>query len=1081
MDHGATFEDVRRAWKAGDSELSDLVVALATAPAERPPAPGTPPPREGAPTYAAWLSEIKSRYFARKPQEEQARLRVEGMKALEAADVEVPLPDRVRLHEIVLGLWADASGGESFVAREALLAILARVPLVYGPWRALKRIFKEAEAKGDLEVLGVLTARFDAAFATGASAVGDVSRITLGYLVRRGWRALRRRAEALPATYADAAVLVLSAYGDETSWSGTWVANHILYHDTKKYSRRRFTYGRRTPGSFTQHRYAADLWRRSPRPLFTLLERARSEQARAFATASLKADFRAVLREVDPAWVVRLMRIPSAAIHELVVWLLGNSPSFDQASFRKLGLHEPVLDLLESPSNEARAYAAAYARAHARDIELDRLIRLANNTHPEVQKLARDLLADRDPRKDVGLDAWGLLLGTPMGHELAATALRKHFGAKELSPAWFKERLLSDNAKVFELASELLPKVHAVKDLGPDFFRDVCDDERLTGNAARFALAELSRFPMADVGVEFLRRALLHPVTSGGIRAWIAEDRVAPRDLGAGYWKALGYEPSWKTDPWINALLASGRSWAKSLAWNSSLSDLALSLLRDVRKFSPDELGFEWLMQLAARTEESYRSFAVDYIAKAFVPADFAPKEEAPAAAKAAPKAADLGGKSFLFTGKLATMQRGDAQKKVTGANGKNASSVNAKLDYLVIGDEGSPLYGAGKKGSKQVDAEKLVAQGAPIKIISETAFLQMLAGEERTFSAGSIERGCERLWSLLTEPGAEDLPLRKLALQYMRRHHPDICLAETDRPVDPGAEIPASFLTFERMRPLFFEARATLRAFALDVARWELSRWSPKLDALLDLCEGPHADVRAFVEKALFAGAEKEHDRYRIPRASLTADGVYLFCESQNEAARRLGMKLLTAHAHLAAPAELFRLSESPDRQIVAMVIKTLWSLYRDKHMTRGWKPAPGAVVTVGKKGEKAAEIKPVEAPPARPSGRPASDQALYDFLRRALFTIPPGRMAAAAAASAAPATSSGAASKPGKRVRPLPTRRSKIMIIESMRDLAIEDAAFAGVVGPLFDELLASSGASERAACLVAKTRIHKARRAD
>jgi hypothetical protein len=88
---------------------------------------------------------------------------------------------------------------------------------------------------------------------------------------------------------------------------------------------------------------------------------------------------------------------------------------------------------------------------------------------------------------------------------------------------------------------------------------------------------------------------------------------------------------------------------------------------------------------------------------KAFLPADFAPKKEEPKPepkAKAAPATIDLKGQSFLFTGKLATMQRGDATKKVTAANGKNASSVNAKLDYLVIGDEGSPLYGAGRRSA---------------------------------------------------------------------------------------------------------------------------------------------------------------------------------------------------------------------------------------------------------------------------------------------------------------------------------------------------------------------------------------------
>ncbi len=229
---------------------------------------------------------------------------------------------------------------------------------------------------------------------------------------------------------------------------------------------------------------------------------------------------------------------------------------------------------------------------------------------------------------------------------------------------------------------------------------------------------------------------------------------------------------------------------------------------------------------------------------KAFVPADFAPKEDAapPATAASAPSQVDLQGKSFLFTGKLATMTRAQSEGKVTAANGKNAGTVNAKLDYLVIGDDGSPLYGAGRKGSKQLAAEKLVGQGAAIKIISETAFLQMLAGEQRTFSADRTTAGCDTLWTMATEPGPVDAPLRLFALLYLRRHHNDISLALTDRPVDPGAEVPAEYLSFDRVKAVLADPRRELRAFALELARWELARWQPPIEAIVALCESPHA-----------------------------------------------------------------------------------------------------------------------------------------------------------------------------------------------------------------------------------------------
>jgi hypothetical protein len=99
------------------------------------------------------------------------------------------------------------------------LQVIARVPLAYGPWRALKRIFKEAEARNDTEIYGALAARLDMALA-GWQRI-DVSRATLAYLVRRAWRFLRRLGTRLPACYADACVDFLANYTSDTNWSRT--------------------------------------------------------------------------------------------------------------------------------------------------------------------------------------------------------------------------------------------------------------------------------------------------------------------------------------------------------------------------------------------------------------------------------------------------------------------------------------------------------------------------------------------------------------------------------------------------------------------------------------------------------------------------------------------------------------------------------------------------------------------------------------------------------------------------------------------------------------------------------------------
>ncbi len=69
------------------------------------------------------------------------------------------------------------------------------------------------------------------------------------------------------------------------------------------------------------------------------------------------------------------------------------------------------------------------------------------------------------------------------------------------------------------------------------------------------------------------------------------------------------------------------------------------------------------------------------------------------------------------------------------------------------------------------------------------------------------------------------------------------------------------------------------------------------------------------------------------------------------------------------------------------------------------------------------------------------------------------------------------GKESKKGIVVKPLSTRKAKLSLIEVIRDFAIEDKDFAVEVSPLLTKFTKSLGLSEKAACLVAITRIQKA----
>jgi len=90
-------------------------------------------------------------------------------------------------------------------------------------------------------------------------------------------------------------------------------------------------------------------------------------------------------------------------------------------------------------------------------------------------------------------------------------------------------------------------------------------------------------------------------------------------------------------------------------------------------------------------------------------------------------------GTSFVFVGKLNKMTREQARLVVKSMGGICPSGVSENLDYLVLGDENSPLYGRGDKKPKQLKAEALIDAGAPIAIITEEEFMSMVESEVAT------------------------------------------------------------------------------------------------------------------------------------------------------------------------------------------------------------------------------------------------------------------------------------------------------------------------------------------------------------
>ena len=224
---------------------------------------------------------------------------------------------------------------------------------------------------------------------------------------------------------------------------------------------------------------------------------------------------------------------------------------------------------------------------------------------------------------------------------------------------------------------------------------------------------------------------------------------------------------------------------------------------------------------------------------------------------------------------------------------------------------------------------------------------------------------------------------------------------------------------------------------------------------------------MRQFVAEALLADDAPENRRFRIDPETLAPEAVYRFCESPDADTRKLGMQIIRRSPRLQVPEETVPADGEPDRLVRGFVIRSLWALYRDRGVTADWKPPVPPRSRSAPPAKKAAAQPEPRGPgvPHRPeqaAGQPdrvcprSCDGCCSRFRRAARGRRPP---------DAAEAT---------QRLKPLPARRAKLELVEVMRDLALEDAAFAAGVLPLLEEFMTSRGQSERAACLVAVTRI-------
>ncbi|MER2529161.1 MAG: hypothetical protein ABTR07_14655 [Candidatus Competibacter denitrificans] len=509
-------------------------------------------------------------------------------------------PPRLKLGQLLLDLYA----ADDEPARALLLELIPQLPasaLGWGVWQGFKNLYKQAEPRHDLAMLGVLCYRLDVQPITGSN---EISRGTWLYMRRRAWRYLRQLGQALPELFPVFAGQVLRHYPASQRFESCWIANQIWRHKDLIGQTDQGNVGRSVLPDKLDRRAFDEAWKISPAPLLRLLEDARNAQVCDFAIRGLEQDFKDALRHVEPAWLARLGRKPLEIVHDFIIKLLRDNPEFHQSKLKSLGLHDMVLGLLYSNNSPARRYARAYAHAYATDLPVAELIKLVQKGVQDVQTFAIGLLEQRTPA-DLGLPSLLKLLTLPVSVTLARTKLQQGFKPDDISAEQFVEVALASTSRGRSGETPLDVVLKFYRDakvaVPAAYYRQVLDDSRCTPFVRQRALAALAKYPGREIGAEWLKKALLDPQLSEAVATWLGQGKLQGDDLDV--------------------------EWLKGLALRPALRPWALQLLANTQLVTPSRIGLPWLLAMARQADPTLHDFAHRYLLAAFQPADFASGE----------------------------------------------------------------------------------------------------------------------------------------------------------------------------------------------------------------------------------------------------------------------------------------------------------------------------------------------------------------------------------------------------------------------------------------------------------------------
>jgi hypothetical protein len=310
----------------------------------------------------------------------------------------------------------------------------------------------------------------------------------------------------------------------------------------------------------------------------------------------------------------------------------------------------------------------------------------------------------------------------------------------------------------------------------------------------------------------------------------------------------------------------------------------------------------------------------------------------------------------------------------------------------------------------------------------------------------GNREAGITRLFALALGD-KEPEPMRVFAQTYLRCHHPIVGPEQTEsKSLELKPALPRSAYTAARIWPALFDRREDVRKFAVTITRVELRAWGYHT-RVYELAESDAKEVRNIAFEALRKAGEASADpNMTLKPEELDPAQVFPMTESLKKSTREVGMELILKHyARLGGPERLGWLMQSADREVRLFAVRLLWEKHRPRDLPPGWKPRGKATLMIDD------------------AGRFTDTEALQSFLRYVMFGIPPGR--------------SGEPKDDAITKRRVPASVAKRNVVEVVRDLGVEDAAFAALAVPVLTELTGSIAKGEWQACLAALMRLKSA----